>query len=246
MIADCIIPARYASRRLPGKPLALIADKPMIQWVYQQALKAQLVRNVIVATDNDQIKDAVLAFGGAVVMTDPDLPSGTDRVAKVAENSDAELIINVQGDEPFIPPVILDELIRSFDNPNVSLATPICKIKSKEELENPNVVKVCRNKEHFALYFSRAIIPYVRDEEIKLLNKNTFYKHIGIYAYRKEILQAVTKLPESALERAERLEQLRILENGYSIFTIETSYDSISIDTEEDLINANQIINQKN
>jgi 3-deoxy-manno-octulosonate cytidylyltransferase (CMP-KDO synthetase) len=246
MIADCIIPARYASTRLPGKPLALIADKPMIQWVYEQASKTEYLRRVIVATDDERILQTVHSFGGEAVMTDSEFASGSDRVAKVAETLDSDIIINLQGDEPFIPPVLLDDLVLAFDDPEVELATPVCKIKSNEELQNPNVVKVCRDRQNYALYFSRSPIPYFRGEQTdNWINNHDFFKHVGIYAYRKEVLKAITQLPLSTLEKIERLEQLRMLENGYKIFTIETHYDSISIDTKEDLQKANQIINQE-
>jgi 3-deoxy-manno-octulosonate cytidylyltransferase (CMP-KDO synthetase) len=246
MIADCIIPARYASTRLPGKPLALIADKPMIQWVYEQASKTEYLRRVIVATDDERILQTVHSFGGEAVMTDSEFASGSDRVAKVAETLDSDIIINLQGDEPFIPPVLLDDLVLAFDDPEVELATPVCKIKSNEELQNPNVVKVCRDRQNYALYFSRSPIPYFRGEQTdNWINNHDFFKHVGIYAYRKDVLKAITQLPLSTLEKIERLEQLRMLENGYKIFTIETHYDSISIDTKEDLQKANQIINQE-
>jgi 3-deoxy-manno-octulosonate cytidylyltransferase (CMP-KDO synthetase) len=246
MIADCIIPARYASTRLPGKPLALIADKPMIQWVYEQASKTEYLRRVIVATDDERILQTVHSFGGEAVMTDSEFASGSDRVAKVAETLDSDIIINLQGDEPFIPPVLLDDLVLAFDDPEVELATPVCKIKSNEELQNPNVVKVCRDRQNYALYFSRSPIPYFRVEQTdNWINNHDFFKHVGIYAYRKDVLKAITQLPLSTLEKIERLEQLRMLENGYKIFTIETHYDSISIDTKEDLQKANQIINQE-
>jgi len=246
MIADCIIPARYASTRLPGKPLALIANKPMIQWVYEQASKTEYLRRVIVATDDERIFHTVHSFGGEAIMTDSEFASGSDRVAKVAETLDADIIINLQGDEPFIPPVLLDDLVLAFDDPEVELATPVCKIKSNEELHNPNVVKVCRDRQNYALYFSRSPIPYFRGEQTdNWINNHDFFKHIGIYAYRKDVLKTITQLPLSTLEKIERLEQLRMLENGYKIFTIETHYDSISIDTKEDLKKANQIINQE-
>ncbi len=247
MKSICIIPARYASSRLPGKPLALIADRPMIQWVYERAAKAEKIDAVLVATDHPAIKEAVEAFGGNVVMTDAELPSGTDRVAVAAANTDAEVVINLQGDEPLIEPQLLTQLVEVFANPNVQIATPVKKITAAEELANPNVVHVVRDRQDFALYFSRTAVPYLRDvpEQTQWLTKHDYFKHVGIYAYRKEILMELKQLPQSPLEKAERLEQLRFLENGFSIFTVETSYESISVDTVEDLQNVNKIIKEQ-
>lgn len=240
----CVIPARFASTRLPGKPLAQIAGKPMIQWVYERALAAELIDKVIVATDNAEIQAAVEAFGGTVKMTSAELPSGTDRVAEVAKEEDAEVVINLQGDEPFVSSELLSGMVRVFANPEIEMATPIKKILSYRELNNPNLVRVVRDKMNYALYFSRSVIPFVRDipEQDKWLNTHRFYKHIGIYAYRKNILLKLTALPQSSLEQSERLEQLRALENGIKIYTVETEYESIGVDTPEDLKLVNNLI----
>ena len=246
MTSVCVIPARYASTRLPGKPLALIAGKPMIQWVYKQAVKANLIDRVIVATDDEKIKNAVESFGGEVVITDPELPSGTDRVSAAIQNIDTDIEINLQGDEPFVEPELLNSMVSAFLDSEIYMATPVRKIESIEELNDPNLVRVAKDINNYALFFTRSVIPYLRDfNKEEWLNNFNFYKHIGIYAYRKTFLNILTSLPESRLEKAERLEQLRVLENGYKIFTIETNYDSISVDTLDDLNKVNRLINNK-
>ena len=240
----CVIPARFASTRLPGKPLALIAGKPMIQWVYERAKQADLIDKVVVATDNNKIDAVVREFGGQVVMTPENLPSGTDRVAYVAQKENAEIVINLQGDEPFVSTELLNKMVQVFSNPEIEMATPVKKITEPGDLKNPNLVQVVRDNKHFALYFSRSIIPYVRDIEKRedWINKQDFYKHIGIYAYRKHLLIKLTNLPQSGLESAEKLEQLRALENGIQIYTVETAYESVGVDTKEDLELVNNLI----
>ncbi len=240
----CVIPARFASNRLPGKPLALIGGKPMIQWVYERASAAKKIDRVIVATDHPDIKSVVEKFGGVAVLTDPGLPSGTDRVAAATETENVDVIINLQGDEPFISPDLLDKMVDVFNDKQIMMATPIKKILSNDELINPNLVRVVRDKHHFALYFTRSVIPFLRDEKKQenWLAGHEYFKHIGIYAYRKEFLKIITGLRESPLEKAERLEQLRVLENGYRIFTVETEYESHSVDTPEDLLRVNKLI----
>jgi 3-deoxy-manno-octulosonate cytidylyltransferase (CMP-KDO synthetase) len=242
----CVIPSRYASKRLPGKSLALIAGKPMVQWVYEQAKKATKVDRVIVATDHEEIKLCVESFSGEVRLTDPDLPSGTDRVFAAIEKEEADIIINLQGDEPFVSPQLLDDLVATFQNSLINISTPVCKIDELHELDNPNVVGVVRDVNGFALYFSRSTIPFIREEKeiSNWLQKHTFYKHIGIYAYRKPCLQELVQLKESSLEKSEKLEQLRFLENGYKINTIMTSYNSISVDTKADLKRVNELANK--
>lgn len=243
----CVIPARYGSTRLPGKPLRLIGDKPMIQWVYEQAGKAEGIDQVLVATDHEAILEAVQAFGGRAVMTSTDLPSGTDRVAEVVKSMNVDVVINLQGDEPFISPELLNRMVDIFRRPDVQIATPVHRITTYEDLIDPNLVRVVRNRERFALYFTRSVIPYCRDEGRKenWIGHTAYYKHVGLYAYRKETLLELTKLPESDLEKAERLEQLRMLENGYSIYTIETDYDAICVDTKEDLERVNSLLKTK-
>lgn len=246
MTSVCVIPARFASSRLPGKPLALIADKPMIQWVYEQAVKAELIDRVIVATDHEKIKKAVESFGGEVVITDPNLASGTDRVAAAVQDINADVVINLQGDEPFVEPELLNKMVLAFSDPDIYMATPIKNIKNTEDLPNPNFVKVVKDIDNYALFFTRSTIPFLRDyEREEWVDNFSYFKHIGIYAYRKSFLNKLTTLPVSQLEKAERLEQLRVLENGYKIYTIETGYDSVSVDTPEDLEKVNQLINNK-
>ena len=242
----CIIPARYASSRLPGKPLAEIAGKPMIQWVYEQAKKADKIDQVIVATDHIEIFKAVENFKGLAIMTDPGLPSGTDRVYTAIKNLEADVVINLQGDEPFIPEKLLNDLVDVFNDPTVEIATAVKRIREESELNDPNAVKVIRDKNGYAIYFSRAVIPFMRDLQNgqNWLNFNIFYKHIGIYAYRKLCLEKLTRLDQSNLEKCERLEQLRFLENGFKIFTLVTDYDSISVDTKEDLDKVNVLVNR--
>jgi 3-deoxy-manno-octulosonate cytidylyltransferase (CMP-KDO synthetase) len=233
-----VIPARYDSSRFEGKPLVEIAGKSMIQRVYEQANACKLASAVVVATDDKRIFDHVKSFDGEVRMTSKQHQSGTDRCAEVAkEFSDFKLVINVQGDEPFINPEQIDDLIQFLaDNPDLDIATQIKKIKDSDDLFSPNVVKVTKSLDHKALYFSRAPIPYFRgllgDDWCK---KSDYFKHIGIYGFKKEVLINVHHLPVSNLEKTESLEQLRWLENGYTIGVIETSFTSIGIDTPEDL-----------
>ncbi len=239
-----IIPARYESTRFPGKPLALINNKPMIQWVYENVSKA--LEHVWVATDDDRIFNAVQEFGGNAIKTLSSHQSGTDRCAeaarKLADNIKFDVVINVQGDEPFIQPEQIELLKSCFEN-DTDIATLIKKIETEEELFNPNRPKVVIDNQQNALYFSRSPIPFVRGEEEKSWHiKNSFWAHIGMYAYKTEVLQKITKLKPSALELTESLEQLRWLENGFQIKTAETAHQSIGIDTPEDLENALQLL----
>lgn len=233
-----IIPARYASSRFPGKPLIDIQGKSMIQRVYEQAQKAGLLNDVIVATDDERIQQHVENFGGKVVITDAHHQSGTDRCNEALEkiNSSAEVAINIQGDEPFIAPQQIDLVASCFNNNDISIATLVKKIKSVDELFNVNIPKVVINKNKEAIYFSRQTIPFIRGiSEVDWLKEHSFYKHIGIYAYRTTTLKKLTALPISLLEKAEALEQLRWIENGYSIKVEITDYESIAIDTPDDL-----------
>jgi 3-deoxy-manno-octulosonate cytidylyltransferase (CMP-KDO synthetase) len=232
-----IIPARYESTRFPGKPLAIIKDKPMIQWVYENASKA--LDEIFVATDDTRIFEAVKAFGGKAVKTQPTHQSGTDRCAEAAltisESIDFDVVINIQGDEPFIQAEQI-ELLKSCFNSDAEIATLVKKINSPEELFNPNRPKVVIDKQQNALYFSRSPIPYVRGSaEKEWIEKNDFWAHIGMYAFKAMTLQEITKLKQSKLELTESLEQLRWIENGYKIKTAETQTQSIGIDTPEDL-----------
>lgn len=232
-----IIPARYASTRFPGKPLVDIGGKSMIQRVYEQAKRCTALSEVFVATDDQRIFDHVQQFGGKAVITADTHQSGTDRCAEVAsKHPEYDVIINIQGDEPFIDPEQIARVVSCFGDAGTQLATLIKKINTTEELYNFSSPKVIINKLSEAIYFSRAAIPHVRGEEPqRWLYHNTYYKHIGIYGYRADILQQVTKLPVSSLEKAESLEQLRWIENGYRIKVAETDLETSAIDTPEDL-----------
>ncbi len=236
-----IIPARYASTRFPAKPLADMGGKSMIRRVYEQAKKSKSLSKVVVATDHEEIYHHVIDFGGDVCMTSTHHASGTDRCYEVLakENTSFDYVINIQGDEPFIAPEQIDLLASLLLDGDTELATLIKKIDSVEQLFNPNLVKAVVNKNAEALYFSRSPIPYVRNmEQVEWVTHHNFYKHIGMYAYRKDVLEKITRLEISSLEKAESLEQLRWLENGYKIKVKETNIETIGIDTPEDLQNA--------
>lgn len=233
----CVIPARYASTRLPGKPLLDIAGKPMVVRVYERASKAKGVSDTLVATDDERIKAAVERSGGKAMLTRADHPTGTDRLAEVAAAfPDVDLIVNVQGDEPLIEPSLIDELIAQFEGePELAMATVKTEIEDEAERANPNNVKVVCDKEGYALYFSRSLLPYPRKGGCPV------YKHIGIYAYRRDFLLAYAKMQPTPLEQAESLEQLRALENGYRIKVVETKARFVGVDTAEDLAKVNEI-----
>lgn len=228
-----IIPARYASTRFPAKPLIDIAGKTMIQRVYEQAKQCTLFSKIIVATDDDKIYDHVLQIGGDVMMTSTTHQNGTERCAEVIENlSDQfDIIINIQGDEPFVDPALFTILIQAFKDPQIQIATLIKPIIDKAYIDNPNIIKVVKSVTNKALYFSRAAIPFQRNEAAKI----QFYKHIGLYAYRKEVLLEIVKLGAGVYEQIEMLEQLRWLENNYPIHLIETDLEADSIDVPADL-----------
>jgi 3-deoxy-manno-octulosonate cytidylyltransferase (CMP-KDO synthetase) len=234
-----IIPARYASSRFPGKPLVDIAGKSMIQRVYEQAKKCAHLNEVMVATDDHRIFDHVKNFGGEVVMTADTHQSGTDRCAEVAlAYTNYDVIINIQGDEPYIDPEQISKLAECFNSSDAQIATLIKRIKTEQELHNPNSPKVVVNKLDEAVYFSRSALPHIRGEEPQnWLEFYPYFKHIGIYGYRADILQQITKLPISPLEKAESLEQLRWIENGYRIKVAETDLETYAIDTPDDLNN---------
>lgn len=239
-----IIPARYASTRFPGKPLVDIAGKTMIQRVYEQAMKAESLSKVVIATDDERIADEVKKFGGEFVFTAAHHQSGTDRCAEVMENIQGfDVVINIQGDEPFIEPAQIDLLASCFNEQKVQLATLIKPIKSQESIYNPNSPKVVIDLNGRAMYFSRSPIPFIRNGEPGIwAEKHQFYKHIGIYGYRTESLKEITKLPPSSLELAESLEQLRWIENGFYIQTKVTDLETVAIDTPEDLIKLNKLL----
>ena len=241
-----IIPARYASTRFPGKPLALLGGKPIIQHVYEQVKK--VINDVWVATDDQRIYDKVTTFGGKAVMTRADHKSGTDRIEEAAEKiqTDADVIINVQGDEPFIQPSQIETLCDLFKNPQTQITTLGKPFESTEAVKNINSPKIVTDNQGFALYFSRSVIPFVRGiEENEWLEYFPYLKHLGIYAYRREILKEITKLPMSSLEKAESLEQLRWLQNGYRIRVGITNVETIGIDTPKDLERAEEFLAEK-
>ncbi|GAB6142810.1 3-deoxy-manno-octulosonate cytidylyltransferase [Desulfocicer niacini] len=230
-----VIPSRYGSKRFNGKPLALVAGKPMIQRVYEQAAKAHSIDQVVVATDDDRIFNTVIAFGGQAVMTRGDLRSGTDRVWEASRfftPQPHEVIINIQGDQPVFSPECLDQLIAPFDtDPALNMSTLAVEITDPRELTDPCAVKVTFNSKGFALYFSRSRIPFPRDGRTHLPT----YRHLGFYAYRKSFLDTFTTLGESLLEKTEKLEQLRVLEHGYDIKVVVTEHDSLSVDMPQDI-----------
>lgn len=233
----CVIPARYASTRLPGKPLKDIAGKPMVCRVYERAVQARKVSDTIVATDDERILAAVEANGGKAMMTRADHPTGTDRLAEVAAAfPDVDLIVNVQGDEPLIEPSLIDELAAVFEtDTDLQMATVKTLMTDKDEIANPNNVKVVTDKKGYALYFSRSVLPYPRNEGCPV------YKHIGIYAYKREFLLDYAKMESTPLEQSESLEQLRALENGFRIKVVETKAKFVGVDTAEDLERVNEI-----
>lgn len=241
-----IIPARYASTRFPGKPLAMLAGKPVIQHVYEQVKK--VLPEAWVATDDGRIFNAVKQFGGKAVMTRADHKSGTDRIEEAAEKigTDADIIINIQGDEPFIQPSQIETICRQFDDVSTQIATLGKPFTSMEAVENTNSPKIVIDNNGFALYFSRSVIPFVRGiDRAQWLEHYPYIKHLGIYAYRREVLQEITKLPQSPLEKAESLEQLRWLQNGYRIRVGITNVETVGIDTPDDLKRAEEFIKSR-
>lgn len=240
MDAIGIIPARYGSTRFEGKVIQDLCGKPVIQHVYERAKKARLLDDLIIAADDDRIVQKVKEFGGKVVFTSKDHSTGTDRLTEVVNQIDVRIVVNIQGDEPLINPLVIDDLVRAMQSdPGIAMATVVKKSYSVEEFKCPDVVKAILNEKNEALYFSRSPIP-------TLLNPtpggNYFYKHIGIYAYSKDFLFTFKKCPPSFLETHERLEQLRALENGYRIKAIETKFETVGIDTPEDLARAREIL----
>lgn len=238
-----IIPARYASTRFPGKPLALLGGKPVIQHVYEKV--AAVLEAAYVATDDELIYDVVKSFGGQVVMTRTDHKSGTDRIEEAIEKIGGEwdVVVNVQGDEPFVAKSQLDTICHCFDDPTTQIATLGKPFESMEAVQNPNSPKIVVDNMGFAMYFSRSVIPYVRGKEMSSwLTHYPFLKHLGIYAYRKDVLRQVTQLPQSSLEIAESLEQLRWLQNGFKIKVGTTDVETVGIDTPQDLERAEEFL----
>ena len=263
--AVVVIPARFDSARFPGKPLAVLKGKPLIQRVYEQILSASLVNDILVATDDKRIFEAVVGFGGKAVMTSREHVCGTDRITEAAKDIDCDIIVNVQGDEPLIRPQMVDEVIMLMEDEKASIGTLAARIKRADEVMDPNVVKVVFNEKGYALYFSRFPIPYqaglffrvegMLDADYfeldtgsiyygrSFIEQYTLFKHIGIYAYRKSVLLDFSKLQQTRLEKIEKLEQLRALENGITIKVKETEFETIGVDTPDDLKKAEEWLN---
>ena len=240
-----IIPARYASTRFPGKPLAILGGKYVIQYVYDTV--SQVIDEVYVATDDERIYNAVISFGGKAVMTRSDHKSGTDRIEEAAEKiaTDADVIINVQGDEPFIQRSQIETVCQCFEDPNTQIATIGKPFSDMQAVENPNSPKIVVDNNGYAMYFSRSVIPFIRGvERTEWINSYPFLKHIGLYAYRRNVLNEITQLAQSSLEKAESLEQLRWLQNGYRIKVGITDVETIGIDTPKDLQRAEEYLSQ--
>lgn len=239
-----IIPARIASTRLPAKPLAKIAGKAMIQHVWENCKKCETLDDLYIATDSQEIIDFCQSFGANVIMTDPDLPSGTDRVyaaykqiCATSGTAGYDLVLNIQGDEPLLKADMIDDMVIKFSNSLSDVGTLIKRVTKKEDLFDPSIVKVTLRTDNTAMYFSRSCIPNIRDvDQDKWLDQGyDFWKHIGIYAYRAEVLEKFTDLPQTDLELAEKLEQLRLMQTGYKFFCVETKYELISVDNPEDI-----------
>ncbi len=243
-----VIPARYASTRLPAKPLVDLLGQPMVQRVVERARKARSISRVVVATDDERIASAVKAFGGEAVMTSPDIRSGSDRVAAVAAQIPGDIFVNIQGDEPLIAPEMIDEAVAVVrEHADVTMGTLIRPLEDPADVLNPSIVKVAVAANGDALYFSRSAIPHVRDEsdQRRWLTSGLMYKHIGIYVFRRDFLRTFAALPEGRLEKLEKLEQLRVLEAGHRIRTAVTRYDSVPIDTPEDVERVTRLLKQR-
>ncbi len=251
MNITAVIPARYASTRFPGKALAEIGTKPMIQHVYERTARASLVDHVIVATDDERIQQVVTGFGGDCRMTRAEHETGTDRLAEVAVGLDADIIVNVQGDEPLIEPDMIDQAIRPFlDDPGLRMGTLKTRIRCLHDFLSPNAVKVVTDRDNNALYFSRSPLPFFRDKWTDLKDESfssgklLCYKHVGLYVYRKDFLIEFSAMSPTFLEVSEKLEQLRALENGVAIRVVETEFESIGVDTPDDLAKAKERFKQ--
>lgn len=244
-----IIPSRYHSQRLPQKPLAMLRGMSLVERVFRRVEQASGIDSIHIATDHEEIAHHVKKFGGKVIMTSPECPSGTDRVAEAAKHlpSDYSVVINVQGDEPLLQPEVVTRVAEVMrDNYDVEIATPISPLLHAEDLANPAVVKVVLASNNDALYFSRQAIPFVRDEPVGdgWISRYQFQKHIGVYAYRREVLDKFVALGESSLEYTERLEQLRLLEAGYRIRCVPVQYDAVAVDTPEDVVRVEAILDR--
>ncbi len=237
-----IIPARYASERFPGKVIVPLAGKPLVAHTWDRAVRAKLVSRAIVATDDQRVVDALKPFGVDTIMTRADHATGTDRIAEVAAGLDAGIVVNVQGDEPLVDPNLIDRTIRPLlDDPQLQMATARNPIDDPSLINDPNCVKVVCDANGRALYFSRSTIPYIREKGVDPREKIVYWQHIGLYVFRREFLMAFAKMPSTPLERLEKLEQLRVIENGYSIAVVDARDRSIGVDTPEDLIRAEKL-----
>lgn len=231
-----VIPARYASTRFPGKIIAPLAGKPLVAHTYARTIQAKLVTEALVAADDEKVREALAPLGIPVIMTRADHPSGTDRIAEVAAAHEVDIVVNVQGDEPLIDPHTIDEAIRPLlERPEVVMSTARGLLTDPEEIANPNVVKVVCDTRGDALYFSRHPIPYIRDAADRAQAPPCYWQHIGLYVYRRDFLLQYAKMPQTPLEKLEKLEQLRVLENGFKIAVVETGYEALGVDTPEDL-----------
>lgn len=236
MKAIGVIPARWGATRFEGKVLANLLGKPVIQHVWENAKNAKTLDDLVVACDDERILKVVKGFGGKAVYTSPDQPSGTDRLAEVVNPMNVDIAVNIQGDEPLMKPIMIDSLVIALQDEKIAqMATMVKKIEDDSELTNSNVVKAVIDKNGYAIYFSRYAIPYNRTGEADPKKRPVYYKHIGMYAFTKDFLFTFRNLPNSSLENAEKLEQLRVLENGYKIKTVETKFDTIGIDRPEDI-----------
>ncbi len=243
MKAIGVIPARWGATRFEGKVVATLMGKPVIQHVWENAKKAKTLDDLVVACDDERILKVVEEFGGKAIYTSPDQPSGTDRLAEVVNPLDVKIAVNIQGDEPLVKPIMIDSLVIALQGEKTAqMATMIKKIDDDSELTNSNVVKVVTDKFGYALYFSRYAIPYNRTGEKDPKKRPVYFKHIGLYAFTKDFLFTFRNLPKSSLENAEKLEQLRVLEYGYKIKTVETKFDTVGVDTPEDLKRAEEAL----
>jgi len=237
-----VIPARLKSTRLSRKLLRKILGKTILQWTWEQASKARLLDKLIIACDDTEIQSVATEFGAEVVFTSPDHNSGTDRIAEAVRDIDAKIVINIQADEPLVHPTMIDSLITAMlGDKNILMATIKTRITDEDDISNPNVVKVITDKDNFAVYFSRFAIPYARERNLDVV----YFKHIGLYGYTKDFLYTFKNLPTSNLEQSEKLEQLRALEAGHKVKVVETNFDSLGVDTEQDLIRVEQILSQR-
>ena len=243
MKAIGVIPARWGATRFEGKVLANLLGKPVIQHVWENARRAKTLDDLVVACDDERIMKVVQGFGGKAIYTSPDQPSGTDRLAEVVNPLDITIAVNIQGDEPLVKPIMIDNLVMALENEDAAhMATMIKRVEDEAELTNSNVVKVVADRNGYAIYFSRYAIPYNRTSESDKDKRPVYFKHIGLYAFTKDFLFTFRNLPKSSLENAEKLEQLRVLEYGYKIKVVETKFDTVGIDTPEDLKRAEEAL----